>query len=114
MYVSLNRGEDWLKWTHGLPPVPVQDLVLHPRDHDLVIATHGRAAYVLDDVRPLRELARNLRRDELELFLFEPPPASMRGTPASDRDGRSAVDAAPRGQDRPPGVLLDVLAGVEA
>ena len=111
LYVSLNRGEDWLKWTHGLPPVPVQDLVLHPRDHDLVIATHGRAAYVLDDVRPLRELARNLRRDELELFLFEPPPAFIRGTPASDRDGRSAVDAAPRGQDRPPGVLLTYWLG---
>ena len=111
LYVSLNRGEDWLKWTHGLPPVPVQDLVLHPRDHDLVIATHGRAAFVLDDVRPLRELARNLRRDELELFLFEPPPGFIRGTPASDRDGRSAVDAAPRGQDRPPGVLLTYWLG---
>ena len=111
LYVSLNRGENWFKWTHGLPPVPVQDLVLHRRDHDLVIATHGRAAYVLDDIRPLRELARNPRGDELELFLFEPPPAFIRGTPASDRDGLSAVDATPRGQDRPPGVLLTYWLG---
>ena len=111
LYVSLNRGEGWLKWTHGLPPVPVKDLVLHPRDHDLVIATHGRAAYVLDDIRPLRELARNPRRNEFELLLFEPPPAFIRGTPASNGDGRSAVDATARGQDRPPGVLLTYWVG---
>ena len=105
LYLSLNRGMDWMPWTHGLPPVAVHDLVLHPRDHDLVIATHGRAAYVLDDVRPLRELARNPRTAELELFLFEPPPAFIRGTPASDGDsGREANST--RGQERPPGLLL--------
>ena len=111
LYVSLNRGEGWIKWTHGLPPVPVQDLVLHPRDHDLVIATHGRAAYVLDDVRPLRELARNPRRNEFEILLFEPPPAFIRGTPASNGDGRSAADVTPRGRDRPSGALLTYWVG---
>ena len=111
LYVSLNRGENWTKWTHGLPPVPVQDLVLHPRDHDLVIATRGRAAYVLDDIRPLRELARNPRTAELELFLFEPPLAFIRGAPASDGDGGFEVDSSPRGQERPPGVLLTYWVG---
>jgi photosystem II stability/assembly factor-like uncharacterized protein len=105
LYVSLDRGEHWIKWTHGLPPVPVHDLVLHPRDHDLVIASHGRAAYVLDDVGPLRELARNPETAELELFLFEPPPAFIRGTPALDGDGGSDVDST-RGEERPDGVLL--------
>ncbi|MCH7933280.1 MAG: hypothetical protein IIC36_04720 [Gemmatimonadetes bacterium] len=111
LYVSLNRGEDWIKWTHGLPPVPVRDLVLHPRDHDLVIATHGRAAYVLDDIRPLRELARNPEGAELELFLFEPPPAFIRATPAPVRDDRPAGDAVLRGQDRPFGALLTYWLG---
>ena len=111
LYVSLNRGEGWIKWAHGLPPVPVQDLVLHPRDHDLVIATDGRGVYVLDDIRPLRDLARNPTRDEFELFLFEPPPAFVRRTPASERDDLSAVDTPPRGQDRPPGVLLTYWLG---
>jgi len=111
LYVTLNRGEDWIKWTHGLPPVPVRDLVLHPRDHDLVIATHGRAAYVLDDIRPLRELARNPEGAELELFLFEPPPAFIRATPAPVRDDRPAGDAVLRGQDRPFGALLTYWLG---
>ncbi len=57
LYVSLDRGENWFLWRHGVPPVPVRSLVIHPRDHDLVIGTHGRAIYVLDDIRPLRALA---------------------------------------------------------
>ena len=111
LYVSLNRGEEWFKWTHGLPPVPVHDLVLHPRDHDLVIATHGRGAYVLDDMRPLRELAMDPRISEVELFLFPPPPASIRSTAVSDRDGGFEADVASRGQERPPGVLLTYWLG---
>ena len=111
LYVSLNRGEDWFKWTHGLPPVPVRDLVLHPRDHDLVIATHGRGAYVLDDIRPLRELARDPRIAEVELFLFPPPPAFIRSTQASDQDAGLEADVAPRGQERSPGVLLTYWLG---
>jgi len=113
LYVSLNRGEDWFKWTHGLPQVPVYDLVLHPRDHDLVIATHGRGVYVLDDIRPLRELAGDLRIAEVELFLFPPPPALIRSTQVADRDGglEADVDVAPRRQERPAGVPLTYWLG---
>ena len=42
-----------------LSPVSVKDLVIHPREHDLIIGTFGRAAWVLDDIRPLREIAKN-------------------------------------------------------
>jgi photosystem II stability/assembly factor-like uncharacterized protein len=58
LYVSIDAGENWTKWTHGYPTVPTMDLVIHPREHDLVIGTFGRSAYVLDDIRPLRALAR--------------------------------------------------------
>ena len=58
LYVSLNAGKNWQKWTSGFPTVPVTDMAIHQRDHDLVIATHGRGMYVLDDIRPLRELAK--------------------------------------------------------
>ncbi len=57
LYISVNAGEKWTKWTEGFPTVSVKDLVIHPREHDLVIGTFGRAAWVLDDIRPLRALA---------------------------------------------------------
>ncbi|MCK6619973.1 MAG: hypothetical protein L6Q94_05715 [Calditrichia bacterium] len=58
LYLSIDGGENWSKWTNGYPTVSTMDLAIHPRDHDLVIGTFGRAAYILDDLRPLRELAR--------------------------------------------------------
>ncbi|RMG21894.1 MAG: hypothetical protein D6730_17535 [Bacteroidetes bacterium] len=58
LYVSVDEGENWNKWEHGYPTVSTMDLKIHPREHDLVIGTFGRAAYVLDDIRPLRALAR--------------------------------------------------------
>ena len=113
LYVSLNRGENWFRWTHGLPPVPVHDLALHPRDDDLVIATHGRGVYVLDDVRPLRELVRNPGTAEVELFLFEPPPAFIRGSLTSSGGDGLRADGTPGFEARPPGALLTFWLGVE-
>ncbi|NIR43645.1 MAG: hypothetical protein GWN99_06800, partial [Gemmatimonadetes bacterium] len=52
LYVTLDGGESWMKWTHGFPTASAMALVVHPREHDLVIGTHGRAAYILDDIRP--------------------------------------------------------------
>ncbi len=56
LFISLDGGKQWAQFTSGLPMVPVRDLVVHPRDHDLVLATHGRGIYVLDDITPLRGL----------------------------------------------------------
>jgi photosystem II stability/assembly factor-like uncharacterized protein len=48
VYVSLDTGATWISLCTKLPPVPVFDLAVHPRDHELVIATHGRSMFVLD------------------------------------------------------------------
>ena len=58
LYVSIDRGKTWAKWTHGYPTVSTMDMVIHPREGDLVIGTFGRAAYILDDLTPLRVIAR--------------------------------------------------------
>jgi len=55
-YVSLDRGESWCSLCATLPTTPVRDLVVHPRDPELVIGTHGRSAWVLD-VEPIRRAA---------------------------------------------------------
>jgi photosystem II stability/assembly factor-like uncharacterized protein len=73
LYVSINAGEKWTKWTEGFPTTSVKDLVIQPREHDLVIGTFGRAAWVLDDIRPLREMAKNTAVITSNIKLFEPP-----------------------------------------
>ena len=57
LWVSLDGGKQWAQYTGGdLPAVAVRDLAIHPRDHDLVIATHGRGIWIVDDITPLRAL----------------------------------------------------------
>lgn len=59
LYVSIDGGKNWTKWTNGYPTVSTYDMVIQPREHDLVIGTFGRSFWVLDDIRPLRDLATN-------------------------------------------------------
>jgi photosystem II stability/assembly factor-like uncharacterized protein len=110
MYVSFDAGSEWLLWRHGLPRAPVRALVVHPRDHDLVIGTHGRAAYVLDDVRPLRALAADPRIAGRALHLF-PIPEAIQYEVAQVGGMRFLADAKFVGANRPYGALLTYLVG---
>ena len=105
LFVSVDRGERWFKWTHGFPTVPVRSLTVHPRDHDLVIGTHGRAIWILDDVRPLRAIAQDPFVTQEPVHLFETPAAYIRYTAAVD-GYHFAGDAMFQGQARPEGALL--------
>ncbi len=81
LFVSLDAGRQWAQFTANLPNVAVRDLVIHPRDHDLVLATHGRGIYVIDDLTPLRALsAEALERD----VAFLPVRPSAMVAPVSD------------------------------
>ena len=55
MYVSADAGTNWVRMTNGLPTVPVDDIKIHPRENDLVIGTHGRGIWILDDTEALAE-----------------------------------------------------------
>ena len=71
LFVSFDRGANWKRWTHDVPSVPVRDMVVHPRDGDLVLGTFGRAAYVIDDIAPLRAIAaegNGVMADPLRVF----------------------------------------------
>ncbi|GFZ77611.1 hypothetical protein GCM10011531_03640 [Aquaticitalea lipolytica] len=93
LYISVNAGEKWTKWTEGFPTVSVKDLVIHPREHDLVIGTFGRSAWVLDDIRPLREMAKNKQLIYQKIELFEPPIAYQAAyqQPTGSRFGGDAM-----------------------
>ena len=71
---SFNGGESWVSLhDDGLPPVPVNDILVHPRDNDLILGTHGRSIWILDDVVPLQQLASAVSSN---ITLFEPPVAT--------------------------------------
>lgn len=56
LYASFDAGASWRALDLGeLPTVPVQDVLIHPREHDLLVGTHGRALWMLDDSTPLRQ-----------------------------------------------------------
>ncbi|MDX1761449.1 MAG: hypothetical protein R3218_04775 [Christiangramia sp.] len=111
LYVSFNAGKDWQKYTNGFPTVSVKDLVIHPREDDLVIGTFGRAAWVLDDLRPFKEIARNPQIFEQKLELFEPPVAYHAATqqPTGSRFG---ADALYQGENRKMGARISYFVDI--
>ena len=72
LWFSTNGGTDWTPLQGGLPTASVMDLAVHPRDNDLIIATHGRGLYVLDDITPLRKLSAEVMKAPLHLFPTAP------------------------------------------
>jgi len=93
LYLSIDAGSSWTKWTNGFPTVPVKDLVIQERENDLIIGTFGRAAWVLDDLIPLRDIAKNNKVLTSDIVLFEAPDAyqvSFR-QPTGSRFGADAI-----------------------
>lgn len=70
LYISLDGGEHWQQWSKGLPQVQISDMKIQEKEGDLIIATFGRALWILDNLNPLRELAKGTftEKDSLQLF----------------------------------------------
>lgn len=68
VFVSLNRGETWTSFMNGLPTVPVHDLLIHPRDNDLIAGTHGRGAWIVDNITALQQITPKVRKEDVHLF----------------------------------------------
>jgi photosystem II stability/assembly factor-like uncharacterized protein len=67
VYVSLDRGGQWTRMPN-LPTVPVDDIVIHPRDNDLVLGTHGRSIWIMDDILPLEQISSEVLAADLHVF----------------------------------------------
>ena len=67
-YFSLDGGDHWSKLKMGLPTVPVDDIQIQPRENDLILATHGRSIYILDDLTSLQQLNSQVLGEDLHLF----------------------------------------------
>ncbi len=103
LYVSFSGGRSWIRWPQGFPTVPVTALIVHPRDHDLVIGTHGRSAWILDDVRPLRALTPEVLASPLHAFEIAPV---IQHRQASAPGYSSTGDALYNGENRDYGAIV--------
>ncbi|HMQ88828.1 MAG TPA: hypothetical protein PKB07_14635, partial [Flavilitoribacter sp.] len=68
VHFSWNRGKEWHELMADMPTVAIHDLVIHPRDGDLIAGTHGRSIWILDDISPLRQLNDGMMNNSLYLF----------------------------------------------
>lgn len=110
LYVSLDGGGNWKKFTHGGYPAgaPTRALVVHPREHDLVVGTHGRGAWIIDDIRPLRAVAADpsVLGEALRLF---PVPDAIQHTRGLTGPHYFPGSTAFQGENRPYGAMLSYL-----
>jgi photosystem II stability/assembly factor-like uncharacterized protein len=67
-YISLNGGKEWKRFMNGLPTVRIDDILVHPRDNDLIVGTHGRSIYIIDDITPLQQLSDAVMTADAHLF----------------------------------------------
>ncbi len=70
LWISFDRGTSWVKPPSPLPTVPVNDIQVHPREHDLILGTHGRGVWILDDITWMEQLAG--KTDSASAMLFDP------------------------------------------
>ncbi|MBZ5534945.1 MAG: hypothetical protein LAO31_03235 [Acidobacteriia bacterium] len=101
VYVSFDDGDHWQVLQLNLPVSPIHDLVVH--GNDLVVATHGRSFWVLDDITPLRQLNADISNSEAHLFK---PAVALRVRP-NVSDETPLPPEFPAGQNPPTGASID-------
>ncbi len=110
LYVTLDGGGNWFKWTHGIPTASAMAMVVHPREHDLVVGTHGRSAYVIDDISPLRSITPETMAEPIHLFAISD--AIQYRTNQGSGSGSPGQDDF-RGENRPYGALITFSLNVD-
>lgn len=107
LYVSVDAGANWTKWdSENFPTTNAYDLVIHPEEHDLVIGSFGRSIWILDDIRPLREIARNGISTLSKTLKVYDAPVAYNSSYQQPKGSRFGGDALYNGQNRPYGSIL--------
>ncbi len=100
VYVSFNDGGDWLPLRLNMPATSIRDLVVH--DSDLVVGTHGRSFWILDDISPLRQMAPEVAGATAHLFA----PRITYRLPRDTNTDTPLPPEEPAGQNPPDGAIL--------
>jgi photosystem II stability/assembly factor-like uncharacterized protein/cell division septum initiation protein DivIVA len=93
LFLSFDGGKKWWRYQNDFPTIAVRDIQIHPRERDLLIATHGRGLWVLDDITALEALTPDALQKEAVLFKIRP--ATLYSYKQSDRYQGPYVYAAP-------------------
>jgi len=72
LFISADGGKAWIPLKGDFPTVAVRDVQIHPREHDLIIGTHGRGVWIVDDIRPLERLTAEAVKSDAILFDIKP------------------------------------------
>jgi photosystem II stability/assembly factor-like uncharacterized protein len=102
-YISLNSGREWKRFMNGLPWVRIDDVIVHPRDNDLILATHGRSIWIMDDITALQQLSDATMNMDAAVFDVRPATAWV-----NDIQKAILVEGAKhfRGQNPPRGTAI--------
>ncbi len=103
LYASFDQGKRWVR-LDDVPPVRVDDIQIHPRTNDVVIATHGRSIAILDDSTPLRELTPEVTAKPMHLFTVGPAKGLYLLPGWAEFNGKGVY----RGENPPEGALFTV------
>jgi hypothetical protein len=79
LYISLDGGGQWARFKENLPMVAVHDLAIHPTEHDLIVGTHGRGIFIIDDLSPLRALTAEVMATDVSVLPSRPSPMVLAG-----------------------------------
>jgi hypothetical protein len=72
LYITLDRGKKWEKFMNNYPTVRTDDILIHPRDGDLIAASHGRSIWIADDITPLQQWNPQVAASDVTLFDVRP------------------------------------------
>ncbi|HKJ34136.1 MAG TPA: YCF48-related protein [Balneolales bacterium] len=95
VWVSFNDGNDWQPLQLNLPHVPVRDMKIQNRENDLVLATHGRAFWIMDNLKPLRQLSKKVKKSNF--YLFQPEHAYLMNGGSHHKPGDTYGQNPPNG-----------------
>ena len=110
LWISIDKGENWTRWTNGYPAVSTMDLAIQEREADLAIATFGRSIYILDDIRPLRQLAANGGKAlDAPLAIFKPADAVLVNGKLSNIGSHFPADAIFSGENKSTDAQIKVI-----
>jgi photosystem II stability/assembly factor-like uncharacterized protein len=101
LYISRDAGTTWQEY-RGLPRMPINDLVIQPRENDLVIGTHARGIYILDNLNAIQQLPPEVGSSAATLFTIEPAESRRLASVKAH-----AGDMVFRGQNPPNGAIID-------